>query len=189
MKKSGAIRKLISARDVFLLFRECFITRCLFFCNAVSTPFLLLWWKSHNGPYWLLYFLSVYPPLAFVIAEQENMPYRGAMLSLQDFFPLIIWNAVGSRGAFRRKGARSLMGPATRKSVCVCLEGGGRGGGGDTTCQITRSAPCMWKVSTASETNWGKRVSYAVWSSRAQLYACSARPVHPNSAAPNFAEQ
>lgn len=45
----------------------------LVFHYAVSTLFLLLWWKSHNGRYLLLYFLSVYPPLAFVTAEQKDM--------------------------------------------------------------------------------------------------------------------
>lgn len=45
----------------------------LVFHNGVSTLFLLLWWKSHNGLYLLHYFLSMCPPLAFVIAEQKDM--------------------------------------------------------------------------------------------------------------------
>lgn len=56
-----------------LAIRGCFLTLCLFFIMQSQQFFLLLWWNSHNGRYWLLYFLSVYPPLAFVIAEQEDM--------------------------------------------------------------------------------------------------------------------
>lgn len=142
-KKCQVIRKLILARDVFFAIPGVFLYPLLVFHNAVSTLFLLLRWKSHNGRYWLLYFLSVYPPLAFVIAEQEDMPDLGAMLSLQNLniFPLIIWNPVGLRGDTREGRCRGSG----------CLPVGAR-----TKCQISRSARAMWKVSTASQAIWGR---------------------------------
>lgn len=60
-----------------LAIQGCFLTLCLFFIMQSQQFFLLLWWNSHNGRYWLLYFLSVYPPLTFVIAEQEDILGRG----------------------------------------------------------------------------------------------------------------
>lgn len=92
-KKSNNKKTNLSWRH-FLAILGVFPYPLLVFHNAVSTVFLLLWWNSHNGRYWLLYFLSVYPPLAFVIAEQEDMLDRGAMLILQNLnmFFLIIWN-------------------------------------------------------------------------------------------------
>lgn len=55
----------------------------------------------------------MYPPLAFVIAEQEDMPDRGPMLSLQNLniFFLIILKSCGGPGkgeAYRREGAGGL---------------------------------------------------------------------------------
>lgn len=134
----------------------------LVFHNAVSTLFLLLRWKSHNGRYWLLYFLSVYPPLAFVIAEQEDMPDRGAMLSLQNLniFFLIIWNPVGSRGGIQEGRCRG--------SECLPLGlVGGREGGG---CKVPDHQVCSGYVKGEHHV-WsylGKRVKYAVWSARAR---------------------
>lgn len=109
-KKMSSNKKTNLSWRRFLAIPGVFPYPLLVFHNAVSTLFLLLWWKSHNGRYWLLYFLSVYPPLAFVIAEQEDMPDRGAMLSRQNlnifFFFLIILNPVGSRGGMQEGRCR-----------------------------------------------------------------------------------
>ncbi len=180
-KKMASNKKTNLSWRRFLAIPGVFPYPVLVFHNAVSTLFLLLWWKSHNGRYWLLYFLSVYPPLAFVIAEQEDMPDRRAMLSLQNqnIFFLIIWNPVGSRGGIQEGRCRGS------ECLSVGLVGGrGRGGGRDAKCQITRSAQGMWKVSTASEAIWAKGSS--MQSGLHVPSSCgwgSDWHVHPNTAA------
>lgn len=142
-KKMSSNKKTNLSQRRFFAILGVFLYPLLVFHYAVSTLFLLLRWKSHNGRYWLLYFLSVYPPLAFVIAEQEDMPDWGAMLRLQNLnvFCLIIWNPVGLRGDTQEGRCRGSG----------CLPVGAR-----TKCQIARSARGMWKVSTASQAIWGR---------------------------------
>lgn len=68
----------------------------------------------------------MYPPLAFVIAEQEDMPDRGPMLSLQNLniFFLIILKSCGGPGegeAYRRGRCRGsgclLVGAGTKCKI------------------------------------------------------------------------
>lgn len=128
----------------------------LVFHNAVSTVFLLLWWNSHNGRYWLLYFLNVYPPSRVCYCRTEGYAGQGATLSLQNLniFFLIILNSAGSIGV---GGADKVQGVSGR--LLVGLMQSARSPGLLRVCE-------RWAVPLELFGHKGYR--YAVWSARAR---------------------